>query len=58
MCIRDSYVPEGSGGGGGGDDDDGGGFPIVDLTIGGLMIAAAVGVGMFLGRRYKKKGLA
>ena len=53
------YVPEGSGGGGGGDgdDDDGGGFPIVDLAVGGLMIAAAAGVSIFLGRRFGKKGV-
>jgi hypothetical protein len=58
------YVPEGTGGGGGGgggggdgDDDDGGGFPIADLAMGGLMITAAAGVGIFLGRKFGKKGM-
>jgi hypothetical protein len=56
------YVPEGGGGNGGNgnggdgdDDDDDGGFPIADLAVGGLILAVAAGVGIFIGRWIGKK---
>lgn len=58
------YVPEGTGGGGsnggggGDDDDDGGGeFPLSDVAIGTTLLVVAVSAGIFLGRRFGRKGI-
>jgi hypothetical protein len=53
------YVPldDGGGDGGDGDGDGDGGLPLADLAIGGVLMAAAAGAGLFLGRRFGRKGL-
>lgn len=46
----------GNGGGGGNGDDGGGGLPLGELAMGATILVVAVGVGVFLGRRFSRKG--